>query len=123
MKRRLATVIGLVVAAFMVAVIAQSNAAGEWNITATGAQGTTTSTMTLEQDGETLTGTPNLAEGGSMPLKGMISGNAVNFSGELDAGGTPIELVVTGTLDGDELTGTYEMGEFDSGDYTATRTQ
>ena len=114
MKRRLATVIGLVVAAFMVAVIAQSNAAGEWNITATGAQGTTTSTMTLEQDGETLTGTLNLAEGGSMPLKGMISGNAVNFSGELDAGGT---------LDGDELTGTYEMGEFDSGDYTATRTQ
>ena len=79
--------------------------------------------MTLEQDGETLTGTRNLAEGGSMPLKGMISGNAVNFSGELDAGGTPIELVVTGTLDGDELTGTYEMGEFASGDYTATRTQ
>ena len=72
MKRRLATVIGLVVAAFMVAVIAQSNAAGEWNITATGAQGTTTSTMTLEQDGETLTGTLNLAEGGSMPLKGMM---------------------------------------------------
>ena len=54
MRNRLTVGLGIVVAVLMVAVAAQTNVAGKWNVTFDTEQGSSAATMTLTQDGEKL---------------------------------------------------------------------
>ena len=122
MRNRLVVALGVVAAALVVSVTAQSNVAGDWNMTIDSDQGSLSATMTFKQDGEKVTG--------SMPtdqitfeFEGTISDNKLELVAEIDAGGAFLEVILEATVDGDEITGTRDFGGYGSGDITATRIQ
>ena len=122
MRNRLAVALGIVAAAVVVSVPAQSNVAGDWTMTIDSDQGSLSATMTFKQDGEKVTG--------SMPtdqitfeFEGTISDNKLELVAEIDAGGAFLEVILEATVDGDEITGTLDFGGYGSGDITATRIQ
>ena len=122
MRNRLVVALGVVAAALVVSVTAQSNVAGDWNMTIDSDQGSLSATMTFKQDGEKVTG--------SMPtdqitfeFEGTISDNKLELVAEIDAGGAFLEVILEATVDGDEITGTLDFGGYGSGDITATRIQ
>ena len=122
MRNRLAVALGVVAAALVVSVTAQSSVAGDWNMTIDSDQGSLSATMTFKQDGEKVTG--------SMPtdqitfeFEGTISDNKLELVAEIDAGGAFLEVTLEATVDGNEITGTLDFGGYGGGDITATRIQ
>ncbi len=120
MKTRQAVVLGIVAAALTVAVAAQTNVAGEWTINIDTEQGAQSAELTLTQDGEKLTGTL-VSEMGTLEFEGTIMGNELKWVMEVDAGGAFLEIAMAGTVDGDTITGTLDLGGYGGGDWTATR--
>ena len=121
MRNRLAVTLGIVAAVLTVAVTAQTNVAGEWNMMFNLPQGPSPATMTLQQDGETLTGSLT-SDQGTFKVEGTISSNKLEWVLlDVDAGGTLIRVPMDGTVDGDEMSGSFDLGEFGSGDWTAKR--
>jgi hypothetical protein len=116
-------VLGLAAAVVTVAVAAQSNVAGRWNVTFNTDDGSNSGTMTLQQDGEKVTGSTTTDQGGTIEFEGTISGNKLEWVVEIDAGGTFLEIALEGTVDGDKITGTLDFGGYGGGDWTATRAQ
>ena len=122
MRNRLAVALGVVAAALVVSVTAQSSVAGDWNMTIDSDQGSLSATMTFKQDGEKVTG--------SMPtdqitfeFEGTISDNKLELVAEIDAGGAFLEVTLEATVDGNEIIGTLDFGGYGGGDITATRIQ
>ena len=101
---------------------AQTNVAGEWEITLNTQVGETMWTATFEQDGDTLSGEVNLGDREILPLEGTVEGNAIAFvfvMPDLD-GDQPIDL--SGTIDGDVIDG--DDGSFSwygTGNWTGTK--
>ena len=90
---------------------------GTWEISTQGGRGgPQTSTLVLAQDGETLTGTitfslggPGGRGGGPQELEvsnGTVDGSAFSFTVTLSFQGNSIDLNYSGTVDGDEMSGT-----------------
>jgi hypothetical protein len=90
---------------------------GTWEISTQGGRGgPQTSTLVLAQDGETLTGTMTFSlggrgGGGGGPQEfevsnGTVDGNSFSFIVTLSFQGNSIDLNYSGTVDGDEMSGT-----------------
>ena len=90
---------------------------GTWEISTQGGRGgPQTSTLVLAQDGEALTGTmtfslggPGGRGGGSQELEvsnGTVDGNSFSFTVTLSFQCNSIDLNYSGTVDGDEMSGT-----------------
>ena len=120
MRTRLTVTLGIVTAVLTVAVVAQTNVSGTWDVSIDTEQGSFPATMTLQQDGEKLTGSLT-SDQGTFELEGTISGNKLEWVMEVDAGGAFIEIAMAGTGDGDDMTGTADFGGYGGGDWTATR--
>ena len=97
-----------------------ADVAGEWAITISFIVGTGHHTAIIEQDGEKLSGTykGEILEGG---LRGTVTGNNIDFSGSLRHESTGVRFHYTGTIEGDTMKGTVEMGEYWSAEWTAKR--
>ena len=132
MRHRLAVTLGIVVAVGLtVALAAQTDVTGKWNVTIDTPQGTSTATLTFQQEGEKLTGELvsvddaarlGLGTQGTLEFEGTIIGDKIEWLVEVDAGGAFIEIKWDGTVDGDEMMGTFGSGGY-SADWTATRAQ
>jgi hypothetical protein len=92
---------------------------GTWAIEAHHAAGTSTPTATITQTGEKLTG-KYIGSYGEAVLTGSIKGQQFTFTVEI---GTEqkVEVVYTGTLEGDTIKGTLTMGEMGEGTFTGKR--
>ena len=77
--------------------------------------------MTVEQDGEKFMGTFT-SDQGTFEIERTISDNKLDWMLEVDGGGGPILVTITGTVDGDEMTGTVDLAGIGGGDWTAMRT-
>ena len=122
MRNRLAVTLGIVAAVLTVTVAAQTDVTGKWNMTFDTDQGTNSATLTLQQDGEKLTG-ELISDQGTLEFEGTITGDKLEWVVEVDAGGAFIEITMDGTVDGDEIMGTADFGGYGGGDWTATRAQ
>ncbi len=120
MRNRQAVILGIVIAVLMVTLTAQTTVAGEWTMMFNLDSGPNPATMTLQQDGDKLTGSITSAQG-TFELEGTISDTTLEWVFEVDAGGTPIEVSVDGTVDGDGMSGSVDLGDFGGGDWTAKR--
>ena len=78
--------------------------------------------MTLTQDGEKVMGSLT-SDQGTFEFEVTISGNTLEWTFELDAGGGAIEIAITGTVDSDEMTGTVSLDGYGGGDWTAKRVE
>ena len=118
-------VISLVILAVCVsgtAIAQDQNVAGKWNITITFIRGTGNHTAVIQQDGTELSGTYKGAalEG---KVRGRVEGNKVSFSTSLRNQTASSRFSFTGTIDGDTMKGTVDMGEYWSAEWTAKRTK
>ena len=121
MRNRLTVILGIVAAVFTVAVAAQTDVTGKWDMTFDTDQGSTSATLTLQQDGESFSGSLASDQGTFEFEGGTITGDKLAWVIEIDAGGQFIEISMDGTVDGDELMGTAEFGGYGGGDWTAKR--
>jgi hypothetical protein len=103
----LAGICGLVFA-FGVVVEAQApvKITGIWDIT----MGNIVRTLTLQQDGNKITGTMKGPAGSFALENGMIDGNKLTFSVDLVVQGKKIHRDYVGTVDGQTITGTINDG-------------
>jgi hypothetical protein len=59
--------------------------------------------FTLKADGSNVTGTMSDSEGKDRPLKGTIKGNDISFTVDSEWQGSPVKLLVKGTVADDEM--------------------
>ena len=122
MRNRMAMVLTLVVLALVV-VAAQTDVTGSWDMTINTDQGALPGTLTLQQDGEALSGSL-ISDQGTLEFDGgTVSENKIEWVVEVDAGGQFIEIAMSGVVDGDMMTGTMDFGGYGGGDWTAKRAQ
>jgi hypothetical protein len=101
-----------------------ANVAGTWTMeVTTDAGGTTTPSVTLQQDGTNLTGHYSSETLGEADVTGTVEGNKVtiNFTADLQGQEVPVTYVATLGADG-VLTGTIDLaGGLATGTFTARR--
>jgi len=118
----MAAVIAVMMAPAVRAGQAKVDLTGKWLFDVQTDAGNGTPTVTLKQDGETLTGHYSSATLGEADLKGTVKGDDVKFSFNADAQGTTIVVTYTGKLDGKtSMKGTVDLGGFAQGTFTAKK--
>lgn len=88
---------------------AQTSIAGAWELTIIGPEGPITSTATLKQDGENVTGSIETPQGVA-EMKGTYKGKALNMGFTLQTAQGPLEIKVTGEVDGASMKGVIDFG-------------
>src|SRR5437764_4030706 len=116
--------VGLVVAAVVLSVssaaFAQGSAAGAWEVTIDTPQGPNTSTLTLKQDGDKLTG--DLAsQMGSTPVTGTFTAGVVAVTANIDMQGMALQPGFSGKPEGNTFNGTVKLGDFGECPFTGKR--
>lgn len=79
---------------------------GSYKLTVNTPMGQQTPTLTLKEDGGSLSGTFAHAMGTQEFSGGTVDGNKVKFDITLDAMGNQITLNIEGTIDSDSISGT-----------------
>ena len=96
---------------------------GKWVFTVTTDAGTGTPTVTLKQQGDTITGNYSSQTFGEAPLRGTVKDRKITFSLRVDIQGANVLVVYTGTLEGsnDAIKGTVDFGGQAKGTFTGRR--
>ncbi|MFN0086251.1 MAG: amidohydrolase family protein [Blastocatellia bacterium] len=89
-------------------------AAGVWKLSIASPMGTREATVTLSQEGESVTGTLALGVGSATINSGRIAGNDLTLEITLDFGGQTLPGKLTGKIDGNTLTGSMNIMGRDS---------
>ena len=141
MLKRSGLLAGMAVCVLLVGSVAlagqDADVAGEWNLTFTipMREGRTVEgTLSFEVDGQDLKGTFQRAGGDtSSDVTGKIEGSSISFTmvgggGRPGGGGPPgggrgggMQFIFTGTVDGDAMSGEFEIGDRGSGDWSAKK--
>lgn len=100
--------------------LAQGKIDGKWESSMQGPQGNAiTQTYTFKTDGNKLTGTVS-GRRGDTPLEGTVDGNKITFSVTRQTQNGEMKMSYSGTVDGDSIKGTVQVGD-NSRDWTAKR--
>ena len=82
---------------------------GKWTVTTDGPQYLTLQ-LNLQQNGNNLQGSISDPRGsGTLPIRGSVSGNYVNFSTQSQYGGNNTQMQFSGAIQGDNMQGTVTM--------------
>lgn len=106
--------------AMATAAVAQSKVDGNWEMSMQGRQGPQTSTLTIKTDGNKLSGSIKGQRGETPISDGTVDGNKISFTVTRQTPNGEFKQTYTGTVDGDNIKGTVQMGE-NSRDWTAKR--
>ena len=99
--------------------LAQGSVDGNWEMSMQGRQGMMTQTLMLKTDGNKLTGSIK-GQRGEAPLEGTVDGNKISFTVTRQTPNGEMKQTFNGTVEGDSIKGTVQMGE-NSRDWTAKR--
>lgn len=94
---------------------------GEWEAQYVTPLGPQELKIYLQQEGPRISG-HTTSEFGEFQVRGTINGADVKFSWTEVDGGKNVTISVTGTIDGEKITGTASVGERGSGAFRAERT-
>jgi hypothetical protein len=99
-----------------------TNVTGTWKMTVQTPRGPGNPTFILKQDGEKLTGTYK-GQLGEVPVTGTIKGNAVQMSFTVtgQGGGPGLQIEYAGTVEGDAMKGTLNLGPGGEGTFTGKK--
>jgi hypothetical protein len=92
---------------------------GTWEMTVETPRGTSTQTLTIQQDGGTIKGTLK-GQRGEAPLEGSIAGGKISFTVKRETPNGTFTVEYSGTVTGDSMSGTSHSERFD-GKWTAKR--
>lgn len=96
------------------------SAAGTWALRVETAMGVGTPTLLLNQDGSTLSGTYR-GRFGEAPVKGTLTGDAIDFSTRISGPMGATDLRYTGRVSGDTMSGSLRLGKRDGGHFSGER--
>jgi len=99
---------------------AQTNVAGDWQMTITSPQGTRTTAISLKQEGEKITGMFK-SPAGELPVEGSVTGNDLKLAFTINFQGQPMPITMNGTVDGESIAGKADFGGLAEGDFSAKR--
>jgi hypothetical protein len=100
---------------------AQTNVAGDWDVTIQSPQGTNTVLVTFKQDGEKVSGIFKSPQG-ELPFEGgSLTGTDLKFAFTITVQGNSIIISMTGKVDGEAMSGKADFGGFGEGDWSAKR--
>jgi len=99
---------------------AKVDVTGKWAFNVETSAGAGQPTFTFKQDGEKLTG-HYTGTFGEADLTGTVKGAEIAFSSSVDAQGTKINEVYTGTVDKDTMKGKIVIEGLGEGTFTAKR--
>ena len=106
--------------AFAASVVsAQSNIAGNWELTINGPEGAINATAALKQDGDNVTGTITSPQG-TVDLKGTYKAKKVDLAFSIQSPQGPLDIKVNGEVDGDDMKGIIDFG-MGMADFTARK--
>lgn len=112
---------------FAMATMAQNatNVAGTWELSMQMGERAFTRTLTLQQDGNKITGTAKSQRGGDAKVEGTLDGNNIKLTiTSQGRNGNTRTQEYTGTVDGDNMKGTTTMnfgGQSNTANWTAKR--
>ena len=94
--------------------------AGTWKLSLSFISGSAAHTAVITREGKKLTGLykGEIKEG---TLSGVVEGNEVVFTGSIRHEATGVQFRYTGTVDGDSMKGTVDMGEYWTASFTGKR--
>jgi len=102
---------------------AQTNIAGDWDVTIQAPQGANTVRVTFKQDGSKVSGIFK-SQLGELPFQdGTIEGSDLKFGFSIPIQGQSLDITMTGKVDGESITGKAQFGGFGEGDWTAKRVE
>jgi hypothetical protein len=111
----------LAVFGVLMSTAAFADVSGTWLMSVETQAGAGTPTFTLKQNGDQVTGTYK-GQLGEAPVTGSVKGNVITLSYKINAQGQDLEVVYTGTLDGDKITdGKVHLGAFGDGTFTGKK--
>ncbi|MEE4301298.1 MAG: hypothetical protein V2J24_17790 [Pseudomonadales bacterium] len=96
------------------------SAAGTWNITTKSPMGSQDGTLTLEVDGDSLTGKMSGAQGDIALEEGKVDGDSVSWVANLTQP-MPIKIEAEGKVDGDAISGSMKLGAFGTATFEGSR--
>ncbi len=117
--KRLFGVIVLALVGIVAAGAQAPDASGRWDVLLNAPDGAHNATLTLQKDGEALTGTI-AGDGAEFKISGTQKGADVSLAFTYPGGDGPVPIAMTGKQDGDTIAGTATFGE-DPGDWSAKR--
>jgi hypothetical protein len=95
---------------------------GKWAFTVTTSAGTGTPTVTLKQQGDSLTGHYSSQALGEADLAGTVKDRKITFKFVAEVQGTSLAITYTGTVEAaDAFKGTVDIGAQASGTFTAKK--
>jgi len=115
MRKPLLVLFGLLLCLVVAATAADLS--GTWNADVVLDAGSGTATFEFKQSGDTLTGTYSGALG-EAKVTGTVNGDEVTWTFEHDEAG---KIVYKGKLEGGKIKGTVEYGQLGKGTFTATK--
>jgi zinc protease len=86
-----------------------ANVAGEWAVSAEAMGQALQITLNLQQDGSAITGRMDSAMGGG-ELTGTVTGDSFNATSHMEIMGQEVDLSISGTVTGDEMSGSINAG-------------
>ncbi len=112
----------LLLAVFIVLALplAAADLTGVWDVTVDIGGNTGTPTITLKQDGNTLSGSYD-GMLGKAPLKGTVDGSKVRWAFAADYDGNKFTVVYTGVVENNTIKGSIDFGGQAEGTFTAKR--
>ena len=93
---------------------------GTWNVILKTQMGDRPVTLKLEESGGSLKGQIE-SEQGNAEISGKAEGDSIEFTGTVQGQMGAMELVFTGSLSGDEISGNVKLGTFGDATWTAKR--
>lgn len=97
-----------------------SDVDGVWETVTDTPMGQQKGTATLKADGDTLTGTLSGAQGTVELQDGKVDGNSVSWKLDITQP-MPLTLEFSATVDGDEMSGSVQLGAFGTASFKGTR--
>jgi hypothetical protein len=102
---------------------AQTNIAGDWDVTIQSQQGTNSVLVTFKQDSDKISGLFK-SPMGELPFQGgILTGNDLKFAFTIPIQGQPLEITLTGRVEGSSIAGKAQFGAFGEGDWNAKRVE
>ena len=98
-----------------------ADVAGNWALSVETQAGTGTPTLTLRQDGETLTGTYSSQVFGEQKVSGTVKGSAITFGFTASVEGNTIKVTYTGTVESTSMNGKVSLGDLGEGTFTGRK--
>jgi imidazolonepropionase-like amidohydrolase len=94
---------------------------GTWDLTVATPQGENRVSMTVTQSGSTLEGTMTTETGTVQVTDGRVTGQRVTFTITVPISGQTTTVVFQGTVDGNRMSGTADLGAIGSATFTGER--